>query len=318
MPHVCFILHPQFQMLAYVLASEMLRIANRRAGHALFTWETRTATSRPVEASNARRVEPDVTGWGDTVPPDLVLVVAGYDPLAVCPPGLAAFLRRADRRGAMLGGVDTGVSVIAACGLLRAGQRVVMHREAEAGFHELWPEVELSDGIYALEDGRLSAAGGTATGDVMLGWIAVRVSPAFAEDVAEDMAHGTMRPSVQRQRFREPVDPILHAMRLEMVRHIGQPVPLSTISKRLGLSAKQLRTRCLRVLGRTPSRYFLDPRLDAARDLLRSTSLPVTETALVTGFGSHAGFSRAYRLAFGATPSQTRRSTRRVVRDALT
>jgi AraC family carnitine catabolism transcriptional activator len=317
MPHVCFILHPQFQMLAYVLASETLRIANKRAGYALFTWETRTATSRPIRASNDRIVEPDVTGWADSTAPDLVLVVAGYDPLSVCPPGLAAFLSRTDRRGGVLGGVDTGVSVIAACGLLRTGQRVAMHREAEAGFHEVWPEVELSDGIYVLEDRRLSAAGGTATGDVMLAWIATCVSRSFAEEVAEDMVHGTMRPSAQRQRVGHPADPVLQAMRLEMVRHIHQPVPLREISRMLGLSAKQLRTRCLGSLGRTPSRYFLDLRLDTARDLLHATSMPVTEIALATGFGSHAGFSRAFRQAFGLTPSQSRQASGRSGRDTL-
>ncbi|MBI1416799.1 MAG: helix-turn-helix domain-containing protein [Limimaricola sp.] len=308
MPHVCFILHPQFQMLAYVLASETLRIANRRAGHPVFTWETRTATSAPTLASNGRSVVPDVTGWGDTMSPDLVLVIAGYDPLALRPPGLAAFLRRAERSGAVLGGVDTGVWILAAFGLLRTGQRVVLHREAEAGFREVWPEVELSDGIYVLEDKRLSAAGGTATGDVILAWIADCMSQSFAEEVAEDMAHGTMRPSEHRQRFREPTDTTLDAMRREMVRHIQHPVPVSDIAAQLKLSSKQLRARCMRAVGKTPSQYFLDLRLTAARDLLRSTTMPVTQIALATGFGSHAGFSRAFRQVFGITPSQMRQA----------
>jgi len=307
MPHVCFILHPQFQMLAYVLASETLRIANRRAGQTLFTWESRTATSAPIPASNGRTVEPDVIGWGDTLAPDLVMVFAGYDPLAFRPPGLTAFLRRADCGGAVLGGVDTGVWVIAACGLLRSCQRVVTHREAEVGFQEAWPDVALSDGIYVLEDKRMSAAGGTATGDVVLAWIAACVSRAFAEEVAEDMAHGTMRPSEHRQRFRDPVDPTLEKMRLEMFRHIQQPIPVSDIAARLGVSPKQLRARCLRAAGKTPSQYFLDVRLTVARDLLKSTTMSITEISIAAGFGSHAGFSRAYRQAFGMTPSQSRK-----------
>lgn len=297
-------------MLAYVLASETLRIANKRAGHSLFTWETRSATSAAIPASNGRTVEPDVLGWGNTVAADLVLVLAGYEPLAARSPGLSAFLRRADRDGAVLGGVDTGVWVIAACGLLRPGQRVVMHREAEAAFREEWPEVQVSDGIYVLEDNRMSAAGGTATGDMILAWIATCESQPFAEEVAEDMAHGTMRPSAQRQRFRDPVDPTLNMMRLEMIQHIQKPVPVSQIATRLGLSSKQLRARCLRATGKTPSQYFLDVRLAAALDLLRSTTKPVTQIALATGFGSHAGFSRSFRQAFAMTPSQARRGCR--------
>jgi len=306
MPHVCFILHPRFQMLAYVFASETLRIANKRAGAGLFSWETRSATSEPVAASNGQVVTPDVTGWAMSRQPDLVLVLAGYDPLAIRPAGLAAFLNRADASGAMLGGVDTGVAILAACDLLR-GAAVVLHHEAEPGFRETLPEVAVVDAIYHLAGKRLSSAGGTATGDAMLAWIAQEVGAEFAAEVAQDMIHGSLRPAAQSQRPRETADPVLHAMRALMMAHLEDPLPVSRIAAELKLSAKQLRLRCVKGTKHTPSEYYLRLRLDHARALLTSTQMPINEIAVATGFASHAGFSRTFRKTLGLRPADVRR-----------
>jgi transcriptional regulator GlxA family with amidase domain len=47
-------------------------------------------------------------------------------------------------------------------------------------------------------------------------------------------------------------------------------------------------------------------RLDRARLLLRESAMPILEVALATGFASASQFSRAYRRAFGETPTETR------------
>ncbi|WP_259971642.1 hypothetical protein [Leisingera caerulea] len=74
MPKVSFILFPEFQMLAYVLASETLRIANKNAGRPLYTWETLSVTQAPLPASSGRLAAPDRSGWDLGDPPDLVLL----------------------------------------------------------------------------------------------------------------------------------------------------------------------------------------------------------------------------------------------------
>jgi AraC family carnitine catabolism transcriptional activator len=166
MPHVCFVVRPRFQKLAHVFVSKTLRIANKRAGRNLSTWETRSATSEPVEASNGQLVTPDVGGWPESSRPDLVLVMAGYEPMAIRPGGLGAFLKRCEAAGAILGGVDTGVAVVASFDVLR-GHRIVVHHEAEPGFRETWADIDVADRFQF--DGRwLSTAGGTATVDAML------------------------------------------------------------------------------------------------------------------------------------------------------
>lgn len=305
MLRVCLVLFPRFQMLAYVLATETMRIANKHCGKELFSWETRTATADPVVASNDALVAPDKTGWSGGEAFDLVLLCAGYDPFAVRPAGLGALLARADRAGAVLGGLDTGTMVLARLGYL-AGHQAVLHHEAEAGFREAWPEIAVSDGIYCLDEKRLTAAGGTATGDAILAWIARTVSPELAAATSEDMAHGTIRGGAERQRRQMTADPVLLEMTGLMTAHLSEPLELAEIADRLGLSPKRLRTRCVKGLGQVPSQVYLRLRLDHALDLLRNTEIPVTDIAIATGFGSLAGFSRTFKATYRATPRSFR------------
>lgn len=316
MPHVCLILFPEFQMLAYVLATETMRIANKGAGIDRFTWETRTATGAPVTASNGALVSPDRSDWGDAHACDLALLCAGYDPLAERPAGLRAFLARADRAGATLGGLDTGTVVLASLGFLR-GHKAVLHHQAEAGFRETWPEIAVSDGIYCMDGRRLTAAGGVATGDAMLAWIAATVSEELAEATSQDMAHGAIRGDDVRQRVEKSSDPVLARMRALMIDRIAEPLALAEIAERLGTTLKRLRARCRKGFGLSPSEYYLRLRLDHALDLLRGTELSVTEISIASGFKSPAGFSRTFKDRFQITPRQVRSGKRFPARRTL-
>jgi AraC-like DNA-binding protein len=66
--------------------------------------------------------------------------------------------------------------------------------------------------------------------------------------------------------------------------------------------------------GTTPTRYVALTRIEYARQLLRTTALPIAEIAAQCGFQSPAYFSRVFRANTGTSPSAFRRSTR----DALT
>jgi len=310
MPHICLVAFPRFQMLAYVLATETLRIANKHAGRAVFTWETRSATGAPLSASNGASISPDRTGWDGGEGMTLVLLCAGYDPLAARPPGLGALLARADQAGAVLGGVDTGSVVLARLGYL-AGHKAVLHHEAEAGFRETWPEIAVESSLYCLDKRRLTAAGGLATADAMLAWIAQSVSPDLAAATAEGMAAGTIRPGGDPQRRRPSHDPVLSDMQALMQANLSEPLAVEEIARRLRLSPKRLRTRCRRGLGLTPAGYYQKLRLDHALDLLRETEMSASEIALAAGFASPAAFSRAFRGVFQSAPGQFRKVSRR-------
>ncbi|MDX2483955.1 MAG: helix-turn-helix domain-containing protein [Pseudodonghicola sp.] len=70
--------------------------------------------------------------------------------------------------------------------------------------------------------------------------------------------------------------------------HIGDPMTLAQLAQ----SAMQLYRRL---------------RLAKTVELLRQTALPVIEVRLATGFPNNAYFSRAFRQAFGVSPSDAQR-----------
>ena len=92
--------------------------------------------------------------------------------------------------------------------------------------------------------------------------------------------------------------------------HLAEPLSLTEIADRLGLSRKALRGRCTRALGLTPSDRYLALRLIHGVDLLRTTGMPVSEIAEACGFDTLAGFSRSVRSQMGSSPSAIRKAAR--------
>ena len=307
MRNVQLVLFPEFQMLAYVLATEVLRVANKCAGERVFRWSTVSVTGQPVRASSGVKVAPDSQDWESGERPDLILLCAGYHPRAGITPRLRAWLARARRSGCTIGGLDTGTVILAELGLLD-GYRAVLHYEAEADFRENWPNIALVDQIYSLDRYRLTAAGGVATADALLAWIVREMGAGLAASTSESMIHGRIRSSEEPQRDMAHNDPVLREMINRMRAHIADPLSIETICRQLGVSPKQLRRLCVRATGQTPAAWYLQTRLEEASFLLQHGLSPVTEIALATGFGSLSGFSRAFAQHYGLSPRAWRNS----------
>ncbi|MBY6114514.1 helix-turn-helix domain-containing protein [Mameliella alba] len=305
--HVCLILFPGFQMLAYVFAREVLRVANKCAGQQLFTWSVRTVSGAPVAASDGTMVDGDMPDWHGAQGFDLVLLCAGYDPLKSLPMGLRAFLNRADAAGATLGGLDTGGMILAKLGFLN-GREAVLHHEAVPGMLEDFPDIALSDNLYAFDRQRLTTAGGVATGDAVLAWIARVQSPALASRTADALAHGRIRDAGECQKLAVSADPLLERMMAIMAARIENPIPVERVAAELGLSPKQLRLRCRKGLNQTPAQVYLGLRLDRAAQLVSETELSVLDIALAAGFASPSAFTRSYHARFGTPPRDQRRA----------
>ena len=305
MINICLIVFPKFQMLAYVLATETLRIANKVAGEQVFSWETVAVSGGPTEASNGAFAVPDVASFETTHPADLVLLCAGYDPLDNINAALRAFLARTNSSGALLGGMDTGSMILAHLGYLD-GYEAVMHHEAESGFQETWPDITIVDQIYCLNGKRLTAAGGTSTGDAMLAWIEEVHSISLAHATSDAMVHGQIREGGEKQQLFRITDPQIQAMRRIMLENIGQDITIAEIAQKLGTTYKRLLNRSRKSEGCTPREYFQKTRLERAADFLRDTKMPITEIAAAVGFGSLAAMSKSFKIHFGLNPRDFR------------
>jgi AraC family transcriptional regulator, carnitine catabolism transcriptional activator len=316
MVHVSFVLFPGFPMLAYALGCAVLDIANRLSPEPLFTYDMRVPGHQPVYACNTALLEPGCPNWDAAETVDLVLVLCGDTLPARIPNGFQAFLSRIEAAGGRLGGVATGTLILAQIGWLN-GRQAVISRSPDAADDRQFPAVEVLDRPYALDDRRLTVAGGTAIGEALCAWVAKSASPALAQEVARRLASGKLatpqNPTAAPDDTPEaaaPIDPIIAEMEARMRAHLEMPLALTDLAESLGMSRKALRGRCERALGVRPSDHYLTLRLRHGADLLRHTAMPVSEIARASGFETLAGFSRAISNKLGVSPSAVRKMAR--------
>lgn len=307
---VTFLVLPRFQMLGYVLATESLRIANRVCGRPAFAWRTVGPGGVPVPASNGEsvRVDGDPAAAG---PSDLAVVCAGFAPLDGLDVVCRAWLRRRARHGVALAGIGAGGTVLAELGLLN-GYRASVHPQAVAGFRERYPGVTLEDAAYVFDRERLTAAGGTASGDAILAWMAVVGGPDLAARTASAMVRGEMRATGAEPvpALSQPRDALVRAAVAVMTNALDDPPPIAEVARRVGTDGRTLTRRFRAVMGRPPAAVLMGLRLERARDLLAETDMTAADVATACGFASPIWFSQAYTKRFGLPPGRHRRVLR--------
>jgi AraC family transcriptional regulator, regulatory protein of adaptative response / methylphosphotriester-DNA alkyltransferase methyltransferase len=86
----------------------------------------------------------------------------------------------------------------------------------------------------------------------------------------------------------------------------ARPITLEEVARRVATSPRQLR-RAFSEVGGTSFRSFLTSvRMGRARELLASTDIPVAEVARRVGYRQATQFTKAFRRAYAATPSEFR------------
>jgi AraC-like DNA-binding protein len=86
----------------------------------------------------------------------------------------------------------------------------------------------------------------------------------------------------------------------------GHEWTVEELARACSLSRSAFAARFVARVGKPPATYLAHVRLDAATDLLRDTSLPVTLIAEKVGYTSEAAFSRAFKHRYGTPPARWR------------
>jgi len=91
-----------------------------------------------------------------------------------------------------------------------------------------------------------------------------------------------------------------------MESELDQPLLVSKVSVRLGLSASRFEHLFKRETGKAFKTRLRESRLEKARDLLIDHTLSIKEVAFAVGYSFTPNFTRDFRKRFGKPPSQTR------------
>lgn len=102
-------------------------------------------------------------------------------------------------------------------------------------------------------------------------------------------------------------NPLVTQLRRYMRKNLSVPISLDDLSAHSGLSKFHLVRRYRTLAGRTPMEDLRLIRLDAVRDLLLTTTLPLKEIAPRCGLRDEYHLSRIFRMVTGHSPGQLRR-----------
>ncbi|WP_102223246.1 GlxA family transcriptional regulator [Acidimangrovimonas sediminis] len=306
-----FLLLDNFTMLSFAGAVEPLRIANRMAGREVYTWRLAGESGDFVTCSNGASFRLDI-GLDELVREDVLLVCGGIDVQKATTRSVINWLRREARRGVTMGGLCTGAYALARAGLLD-GKRATIHWENQDGFLEEFEEVNLTKSVFVVDGQRMSTAGGTASIDLMLKLIADDHGEDLANAVADQLIYSAIRTDQDTQRLSIPTrigvrHPKLAGVIQKMEQAIEDPISPADLAREVGMSTRQLERLFRRYLNRSPKRYYMELRLQKARNLLMQTDMSVINVALACGFASPSHFSKCYRAHYNTTPYRERGS----------
>ncbi|MBC9251410.1 AraC family transcriptional regulator [Pseudomonas alcaligenes] len=304
-----FLIWPHTRPMTLALAEEALRVAQRV--HPEVRYELRFLQAEAADAADWRLPGEAWTGRLDGC--QKLFLLADEPPAAVAP-ALGAALKQLVRSGCQVGGLSAGVYPLAQLGLLD-GYRAAVHWRWQDDFAERFPKVIATSHLFDWDRDRLTACGGLAVLDLLLAVLARDHGAELAGAVSEELVVERIREGGERQRI--PLQnrigsshPKLTQAVLLMEANIEEPLTTDEIAQHVCVSRRQLERIFKQYLNRVPSQYYLELRLNKARQLLMQTSKSIIQIGLSCGFSSGPHFSSAYRNFFGATPREDRNQRR--------
>jgi AraC family transcriptional regulator, glycine betaine-responsive activator len=304
-----FLLVPGLSMMSLSSAVEPLRSLNRLVGGDVYRWMFVSLDGGPVEASNgvAFATVPHQRALEEA---DVFIVCCGLRSRDVDEKRYYPVLRQAARRRIALGSLSTGTYLLARAGLL-SGYRCTIHWENRSAFREDFPDVECTNKIYEIDRDRLTCSGGTAAMDMMLHLIGDRHGAEMARGVANQFHHERIRGDCDEQRggrlgMLAPLPAKVREAIALMETFIENPLPLPEIGRRVQLSPRQLERQFQRHAGMSPLRFYIQLRLERARELLIYSDRQVIDVAVSVGFASTSHFAAWYKRIYGARPIELR------------
>ncbi|UTH72943.1 GlxA family transcriptional regulator [Chromobacterium sp. IIBBL 290-4] len=304
-----FLLLPHASMADFASASEVLTHANLLAEKKLYETLLLSLDGAPVQLSNGIKLAVDLPlSYAPKL--DYLLILAdeigneaGLDELSK---NIAAL--NIDKM--ILVGIGCGSYWLAKSGLL-AGHRATIHWREIARLTEEFPEVIVTSNLYESEGRHLSCAGGAATFDFMLDLVGKSQGHEFVAQLSELFSMERIRPGSERQRVPLATriggsQPKLTEAVSLMEANIEEPLSTDDIAYYVGVSRRQLERLFKQYLSTVPSKYYLELRLNRARQLLQQTSKSIVQIGLACGFSSGPHFSSTYRNHFNITPREER------------
>lgn len=308
-----FLLLPNYSMLGFSSAIETLHMANWVTGKELYSFCTISYGEREMPSNTGVVTVSDYLTCD--APNDLdAIFVCGASPVSKNEnQTLENWLKKQAKRNVGLGGVCTGSHLLAKAGLLD-GYRATIHWWSIANLRDEFPQTIVSNHLFEVDRDRYTCSGGTAAMDMMLFLIGKQHGMSLASSISEQFVCERIRTHDDPQRI--PLQArigtgqpkLVEAVQL-MEANIQEPLSSDDIAYHVGVSRRHLERLFKSNLDIVPSRYYLELRLQHAKQLLTQTDKAINDIGNECGFSTAPHFSTTYKSFFGVTPREERKKT---------
>lgn len=96
------------------------------------------------------------------------------------------------------------------------------------------------------------------------------------------------------------------AIQTYIQQNLSRSIPLSALAEKYGVSLSRFKILFKKETGMPPREYILREKIDAAKNMLRTTDLSVTDIAMALGFSSGQYFATVFKRFVYLSPSEYR------------
>jgi transcriptional regulator GlxA family with amidase domain len=210
------------------------------------------------------------------------------------------------KRSRRVASICTGAFVLAAAGLLD-GKQAVTHWNFCDRLANEFPGVKVQpDPIYLRDGSTYTSAGITAGIDLCLALLEEDHGHEAALSVARQLVMFLVRPGGQAQyshilsRQAASSEP-LRELQVYMLENLQADLSVETLAERMHMSPRHFSRVCLREMKLNPGQFVERLRVEAAQQMIDSTSKGLKEIAEACGFGSADSMRRVFVRVLGVT-----------------
>ena len=215
----------------------------------------------------------------------------------------------AARRSRRIASICTGAFILAAAGLLD-GKRAVTHWNFCDRLAREFPKVNVLPDPIFLRDGAIyTSAGITAGIDLSLALVEEDHGHQAALAVARQLVMFLVRPGGQAQyshmlsRQATTYEP-LRELQVYMLENLRADLSVEALADKIKMSPRHFSRVCLREMKMNPGQFVDRLRVEAAQQMIDSSSMGLKEIADACGFGSADSMRRTFQRVMGVTAGE--------------
>jgi transcriptional regulator GlxA family with amidase domain len=214
----------------------------------------------------------------------------------------------AAKRSRRVASICTGAFPLAAAGLLD-GKQAVTHWDFCDRLAREFPAVIVKPDPIFLRDGSIyTSAGITAGIDLSLALVEEDHGHKAALAVARKLVMFLVRPGGQAQyshmlSHQAVTSQPLRELQVWMLEHLRDDLSVEKLAERIGMSARHFTRVCLRETRMNPGQFVDRMRVEAAQQMIDSSSMGLKEIADACGFQSADSMRRTFLRVLGVTAS---------------